>query len=150
MKSDLEVSVENPELIRGKRVLIVEDGPSVTHGGMPYGAGWVAAEKYEVGEIIDPAPWAVGSIRETLAANSHLRRVLPAMGYSQEQRSELKATIEASAADVVINASPASLAELLDLSLTVVQVRYRFVVREGVDLFSRVAGLLSGQDTSSQ
>jgi predicted GTPase len=150
VKSDLEVSVENPELIRGKRVLIVEDGPSVTHGGMPYGAGWVAAEKYEVGEIIDPAPWAVGSIRETLAANSHLRRVLPAMGYSQEQRSELKATIEASAADVVINASPASLAELLDLSLPVVQVRYRFVVREGVDLVSRVAGLLSGQDTSSQ
>lgn len=140
--SDLEVSVEEAQKIRGKRVLIVEDGPTVTHGGMAYGAGWVAAEKYGVGEILDPEPFSVGSIRETFAANRHLRQVLPAMGYSEEQRAELKATIEASGAEVVINASPANIAELLELSLPVVQVRYGFVPREGVDIFSRVAGLL--------
>jgi predicted GTPase len=141
--SDLEVSVEQAHKIRGKRVLIVEDGPTVTHGGMAYGAGWVAAGKYGAGEILDPEPFAVGSIRETFAANPHLRQVVPAMGYSEEQRAELKATIEGSGADVVINASPANITELLELSLPVVQVRYGFVPRAGVDIFSRVAGLLT-------
>jgi predicted GTPase len=109
---------------------------------MAYGAGWVAAQKYGVGEILDPRPFASGSIRETFAANPHLRQVLPAMGYSSEQRAELKATIEASAADVVINGSPADIAQLLELSLPVLQVRYSFVLRGGVDVFGRVAGLL--------
>jgi len=142
VQADLEVTVEEPEQLPGKRVLIVEDGPTVTHGGMAYGAGWVAARKYGVGEILDPRPFALGSIRETFAANPHLRQVLPAMGYSSEQRAELKATIEASAADVVINGSPADIAQLLELSLPVLQVRYSFVLREGVDVFGRVAGLL--------
>ena len=143
LHSDLEVSVEEAHKIRGKRVLIVEDGPTVTHGGMAYGAGWVAAGKYGAGEILDPEPFSVGSIRETFAANPHLRQVLPAMGYSEEQRAELKATIEVSGADVVINASPANITELLELSLPVVQVRYAFVPRKGVDIFSRVAALLT-------
>jgi predicted GTPase len=142
VQADLEVTVEEPEQLPGKRVLIVEDGPTVTHGGMAYGAGWVAAQKYGVGEILDPRPFASGSIRETFAANPHLRQVLPAMGYSSEQRAELKATIEASAADVVINGSPADIAQLLELSLPVLQVRYSFVLRGGVDVFGRVAGLL--------
>jgi predicted GTPase len=142
VQSDLEVSLDDPDLIRGKRVLIVEDGPTVTHGGMAYGAGWVAAQKYAVAEIIDPRPFAVGSILETCERYQHLRQVLPAMGYSEQQRAELKATIEASNADVVINASPASIPELLELSLPVAQVRYRFVQRSGVDLFARVCALL--------
>jgi predicted GTPase len=142
VQSDLEVSVDGPDLIRGKRVLIVEDGPTVTHGGMAYGAGWVAAQKYAAAEIIDPAPFAVGSIREICDRYQHLRQVLPAMGYSEQQRSELKATIEASNADVVINASPANIEELLELSLPVAQVRYSFVQRSGADLFARVCALL--------
>jgi predicted GTPase len=143
LQSDLEVTVDRPALLAGARVLIVEDGPTVTHGGMPYGAGWVCAQQCGVGEIIDPAPFAVGSIRETLAANTHLESVLPAMGYSEDQRRELRATIEASGADVVVNASPANLVRLLELTLPVAQVRYRFTPRRGADLLSRVLELLN-------
>jgi predicted GTPase len=148
-QSDLEVSVDDPALIEGKRVLVVEDGPTVTHGGMPYGAGWIAAHKYGAGQIIDPAPFAVGSIRATCDRYQHLQHVLPAMGYSEQQRAELKATIEASDADVVINASPSDIQQLLELSLPVVQVRYDFVQRSGADLLARVRGLL-GESTVTQ
>jgi predicted GTPase len=141
-KADLEVSVDDPAQLTGRRVLIVEDGPTVTHGGMSYGAGWVAAQQYGVGEIVDPRPAAVGSIRDTLARYPDLRRVLPAMGYSQDQRAELKATIEASGAEVVINASPSDIASLLALSLPVVRVRYRFTPLAGVDLLAAVTALL--------
>jgi predicted GTPase len=140
--SDLEVSLDNPDQLAGKRVLIVEDGPTVTHGGMPYGAGWVAAQKYAPGEVVDPRPHAVGSIAETFAANSHLERVLPAMGYSDVQRQELTATIEASGADLVLNASPADIESLLDLSLPVAQVQYQWVQREGTDVLGLVRDLL--------
>jgi len=143
VQSDLEVTVETPERLRGARTLIVEDGPTVTHGGMPWGAGWVAARKYGAGEIVDPRPHARGSIEATYAANPHLRQVLPAMGYSKAQRAELKATIEASGAELVLNASPADIGRLLDLKLPVVPVRYRFAVREGADIVARVRGMLS-------
>ena len=142
LQSDLEVSVEQADLLKDRRVLIVEDGPTVTHGGMAYGAGWVAAQKYQVREIVDPHPSAVGSIRQTLEKFTHLRQVLPAMGYSSEQRAELKATIEGSGAEVVLNASPSNIATLLDLSLPVVQVRYVFTPREGVDILAAVRKLL--------
>jgi predicted GTPase len=143
VQSDLEVTVDNPAEIRGRRVLVIEDGPTVTHGGMAYGAGWVAAKKYGVAAVVDPRPLAQGSIRETFAANPHLHNVLPAMGYSAAQRRELKATIEASDAEVVLNASPADVATLLQLSRPVTQVNYRFVVREGPDIFAAVMGLLT-------
>jgi predicted GTPase len=143
VQSDLEVTVDNPAEIRGRRVLVIEDGPTVTHGGMAYGAGWVAAKKYGVAAVVDPRPLAQGSIKETFAANPHLHNVLPAMGYSAAQRRELKATIEASDAEVVLNASPADVATLLQLSRPVTQVNYRFVVRQGPDIFAAVMGLLT-------
>ncbi len=142
VQADLEVSVDDPGALRDRRVLVVEDGPSVTHGGMAYGAGWVAAHQFGAGEIVDPSPFAVGSIRETLAAYPHLEAVLPAMGYSREQRGELKATIEASGAEVVVSASPAAIGDLLQLSLPVVQVRYVFRPLGGTDLLELVSGLL--------
>jgi predicted GTPase len=143
VKSDLEISLEDPESLAGKRVVVVEDGPTVTHGGMAFGAGWVAAKQYGVGEIIDPKPHAVGTIRDTFASNPHLADVLPAMGYSDTQREELAATIEASGADLVINGSPAQLEDLLELSLPVAQVRYRWVQREGPDVLERVRAYIS-------
>jgi predicted GTPase len=143
VQSDLEVDVEEPEGLTGARVLIVEDGPTVTHGGMAFGAGWVAAQQCRVGDIIDPRPHAVGSINETFAANPHLQRVLPAMGYSAAQRDELRATIEASGAELVINASPADIATLLGLSVPVVQVRYRWFQRSGPDVVKAVSALLA-------
>ncbi len=142
VQADLEVSVDDPGALRDRRVLVVEDGPSVTHGGMAYGAGWVAAHQFGAGEIVDPSPFAVGSIRETLAAYPHLEAVLPAMGYSREQRGELKATIEASGAEVVVSASPAAIGDLLQLSLPVVQVRYVFRPLGGTDLLALVSGLI--------
>ena len=141
--ADLEVSVDAPELIRGKRVLIIEDGPTVTHGGMGYGAGWVAAHKYGVGEVVDPRTCAVGSLVDTYKAYPHLLSVLPAMGYSDHQRKELKATIESSGAELVLNASPANVGKVLGLTLPVVQVSYRFTPRSGVDTLARVKSLLS-------
>jgi predicted GTPase len=143
LQSDLEVDVEEPARLTGARVLIVEDGPTVTHGGMAFGAGWVAAQQCRVGDIIDPRPHAVGSINETFAANPHLQRVLPAMGYSAAQRDELRATIEASGAELVINASPADIATLLGLSVPVVQVRYRWSQRSGPDVVKAVSALLA-------
>jgi len=145
VQSDLEVSIDQPGLVEGKRVLIVEDGPTVTHGGMPYGAGWVAAQQYEIAEVVDPRPHAVGSIRATFDSNTHLETVLPAMGYSEQQREELAATIEASGAEVVLNASPADIESLLDLSLPVARVAYRWVPREGADIMARVRSLLDGE-----
>jgi predicted GTPase len=142
VQSDLEVAVAQPELLAGRRVLIIEDGPTVTHGGMPYGAGWVAARKYAVQHIVDPRVHAVGSIADVFRDNPHLLQVLPAMGYSAQQRQELKATIEASGAEVVLNASPAGVAALLDLSLPVVRVSYRWVQRSGPDILALATGLL--------
>ena len=139
--ADLEVTVDDPGKIHGKRILIVEDGPTVTHGGMSYGAGWVAARNHSVKDIVDPRVTAVGSIRDVYNKYAHLQNVLPAMGYSQAQREELKATIETSDAEVVLNASPANIGKLLDLSLPVAQVRYQFVAREGVDILASVLRL---------
>ena len=144
--SDLEVSLPDPGSVAGKRVLVVEDGPTVTHGGMAFGAGWVAAQKYEVAEVIDPRPFARGSIEQVFADNTHLQQVLPAMGYSQQQRSELKATIEACNPEVVINASPADIEGLLGLTLPVVRVSYTFCPREGVDILAAALQLLPDQN----
>ncbi len=136
--SDLDISVEQPQQLEGKRVIVVEDGPTVTHGGMSHGAGYVAAGQYGVAEIIDPRPFAVGSIRDVFTENAHLDDVLPAMGYAEKQRRELSATIEASGAELVVNGSPANIEELLALSLPVVQVCYHWVQREGPDLFALI------------
>ena len=142
LQSDLEVSLDSPQLLAGKKVLIVEDGPTVTHGGMAYGAGWVAAQRWHAGEIVNPKPHAVGSIADTFARNPHLENVLPAMGYSEAQRQELASTIESSDAQVIVNGSPADIASLLDISIPVAQVRYQFAPRQGIELVQRVTQLL--------
>ncbi len=126
IEADLDIEVERSELITGRRVLVVEDGPTLTHGGMPYGAGKIAAEQYDAGELVDPRPCAVGSVADSFRAYPHMTDVLPALGYSARQRDELTQTIENSGADVVIDASPASLDRMLNLSMPVVRVRYKF------------------------
>lgn len=103
-----------PEL-RGRRVLVIEDGPSVTHGGMPFGAGTVAARAHGAGTIVDPRPWAVGSIADTFARYPSVGAVLPAMGYSPTQLDELAATIRAVECDVVVSGTPIDLGRLLDV-----------------------------------
>ncbi|MCL7937206.1 MAG: cyclic 2,3-diphosphoglycerate synthase [marine benthic group bacterium] len=116
--------VEDGESIRGKRALVVEDGPTLTHGEMAYGAGWVAARRYGASEIVDPRPFAVGSIADTYARYPTTGDVLPAMGYGEKQVAELEDTIRAADADVVVVGTPIDLTRLIDFDKPSVRVRY--------------------------
>ncbi|MCX6652130.1 MAG: cyclic 2,3-diphosphoglycerate synthase [Methanomassiliicoccales archaeon] len=118
------IVVDDPALIKGKRVLVVEDGPTVTHGGMTYGAGTIAAEDYGAAEIIDPKPHAVGSIAEIYAKYKHLGAILPAMGYGKEQVRELEETINRSGCDVVVSGTPVDLRRVVKVNMPIVRVRY--------------------------
>jgi predicted GTPase len=118
------ISVDAPDRILGKRVLVIEDGPTVTHGGMSFGAGWVAAKRFGAAEIVDPRPYAVGSIRETFARFPTTGMVLPAMGYGHDQVRELAETINRSPADVVIVGTPIDLGRLVAFDKPSVRVRY--------------------------
>ncbi len=118
------IFVEDPSSIRGKRVLVVEDGPTLTHGEMAYGAGVVAANKFGALEIVDPRPFAVGSIRATFAKYPTTGPVLPAMGYSDEQTKELEATINAAPVDLVLIATPIDLRRIVDIKHPTDRVRY--------------------------
>ena len=110
--------------IKGKRVAVVEDGPTLTHGGMTFGAGIVAARRFGAGEIVDPKPYAVGELADTLRRYPALENLLPAMGYGQKQMSELETTLNAMPADVVLSATPIDVTRVLELSKPVVRVGY--------------------------
>ncbi len=118
------ISVDNPDLIKGKRALVIEDGPTLTHGNMSFGAGIVAAEQYGAKECIDPRPFAVGEIKETFEKYPHIGKVIPAMGYGNGQMRDLEATINASDAELVISATPADVGSLLDVKMPLVRVTY--------------------------
>jgi predicted GTPase len=108
------VTLEPGPALAGKRVLVVEDGPTITHGGMPFGAGTVAAREAGAGDLLDPRPYAVGSIRDTFAAYPTIGAVLPAMGYGDAQLRDLEATIRATPCDVVVSGTPMDLGRILD------------------------------------
>ena len=118
------VTVAAPELVKGQKVLVVEDGPTLTHGEMPYGAGVVAARQCGAAQLVDPRPYAVGSIRGTFERYSHLTSLLPAMGYSDMQRHELEETINRIDCDLVIVATPIDLSHLLHLNKPSLRVNY--------------------------
>ncbi len=116
--------VDNPSAIRGKRVLVVEDGPTLTHGGMKYGAGYVAARRFGAAEIIDPRPFAVGSIAETFEKYPDTGVILPAMGYGDAQMRDLEATIAAANVDMVIIGTPIDLTRVIKIDKPSQRVRY--------------------------
>jgi len=118
------LTVENPSAIAGKRVLVVEDGPTLTHGEMKYGAGVAAARKFGASELVDPRPWAVGSIRKTFEQYPDIGSLLPAVGYGAAQMRDLKATIEASDCDLVIIATPIDLRRTIQLAKPALRVTY--------------------------
>lgn len=118
------VYVDKGEEIKGKRVIVVEDGPTLTHGGMSYGAGYVAARKWGAKEIVSPYPYAVGSIKDTYEKYKQTREVLPAMGYSDTQIKELEETINKIPADLVIIGTPIDLRRVVKLNKPAVRVRY--------------------------
>lgn len=110
--------------IRGQRVLVVEDGPTLTHGEMAFGAGVIAAQRFGASEIVDPRPYAVGSIRETYAKYPMTGAVLPAMGYGEKQRRELEETINAAPVDLVLIATPVDLRRVVNIRHPAQRVRY--------------------------
>jgi len=110
--------------VKGKRVAVVEDGPTLTHGGMTFGAGIVAARRFGAAEIVDPAPYAVGELADTLRKYPALQHLLPAMGYGHKQMQELETTLNAMPADIVLSATPIDLTRVLKLTKPVVRVRY--------------------------
>jgi predicted GTPase len=118
------IMVDDPKMIKGKRVLVVEDGPTVTHGGMSYGAGTIAAEDYGAAEIVDPRPYAVGSIAEIFVKYKHIGKLLPAMGYSKEQVSELEKTIDRSGCEVVVSGTPVDLRRVIKVKVPIARVYY--------------------------
>lgn len=116
--------VKAPEEIRGKRVLVIEDGPTLTHGEMAYGAGWVAARRFGAAEIVDPRPYAVGSIAETYQKYPRTGAILPAMGYGGEMIRDLEKTINNAAVDLVLSATPIDLTRILKIDKPLQRVRY--------------------------
>lgn len=124
VRANSPITVPDGEDIEGKTVLVVEDGPTLTHGGMAYGAGIVAAKKYKASRIVDPRPFAVGSIKKTFEKYSHLDSVLPAMGYGQEQIDELSETINRTECDLIIGATPIDLGRLIKTNKRILRVTY--------------------------
>lgn len=118
------VTADNPGAIEGKRVLVVEDGPTLTHGEMTYGAGTVAARNHGAREIVDPRPWTVGSIRRTFETYPHIGHLLPAMGYGDRQIRDLEATINAVECDAVIIGTPVDLRRIMAIKKPTVRVTY--------------------------
>ena len=118
------ISVADPSAIRGKRVLVVEDGPTLTHGGMKIGAGWVAARRFGAGEIVDPRPFAVGEIAATYEKYPNTGIILPAMGYGEQQIRDLEKTIDAADVDMVVIGTPIDLTRVLKINKPSQRVGY--------------------------
>jgi predicted GTPase len=124
--ADSEVTAENGASMKGKRVLVVEDGPTLTHGHMTFGAGVIAARRHGAAELVDPRPFLKGSLKETFRTYPGIGRLLPAMGYSPGQVRDLEATINACACDMVVSATPIDLTRLVAIEQPVIRVRYRY------------------------
>ena len=136
------VSVADPGQIKGKKVLVVEDGPTLTHGEMTYGAGHVAATKFGAGEVVDPRPFAVGSIKGTFEKYNHLTDILPAMGYGGRQVAELEQTINAIDCDLVLIGTPIDLGKLLKINKPTMRVTYELDEQPAGTLEEAVKGIL--------
>ena len=126
VQGTLELRIEDPNVIRGARVVIVGDGPTLTHGGMATGAGSVAASRFGAAEVVDARPFAVASLAETFARFPHLGQEIPAMGYSAEQIRDLEETLRRVPADIVLDATPATLARRVRLEKPIINVEYDF------------------------
>ena len=124
IEATMPVSVDNPADIQGKRVLVIEDGPTLTHGGMGFGAGVLAAKKFGARELVDPRPFAVGSIGETLEKYPHIHGLLPAMGYGERQIRDLEETLRRVDCDLVIVATPVNLRRIVKISQPTCRVTY--------------------------
>ncbi len=134
IKANSEVSVKDGSSVRGKKVLVIEDGPTITHGGMMFGAGTVAAKKYHVGSVVDAKKYAVGEIKKTYEKYKRLGRELPAVGYSKKEKQDLETTINRAECDVVLSATPTDLNNIVKVNKPVIQVSYELEpIGKGLD-----------------
>ncbi len=124
IKADSKISVDNPDIIRGKRVLVVEDGPTLTHGEMSIGAGTVAAERAGVEELVDPRPYTVGTLKDTFEKYPNIGQLLPAMGYGEQQLKDLEETIDRTECDAVIIGTPIDLSRVINIDKPYTRVHY--------------------------
>jgi predicted GTPase len=143
------VRLDDPAAVRGKHVLVVEDGPTITHGGMPYGAGYVAATQAQAAEIVDPRSAADDEIAAVYAKYPHIGTVLPALGYHPAQLQALRATINAADVDVVVSATPCDIGALIDIDKPVVRAYYEFAEDGEPGLGSLVESFLKQQKLGS-
>lgn len=137
------LTVAEAERVRGRRVLVVEDGPTVTHGEMPYGAGYIAARKFGAAAIVDPRPTAVGSIKATFAKYPHCTEVLPAVGYGDRQIAELEQTINAADCDTVLIGTPIDLTRILRINKPALRVTYELEEQRPGQLEAAIRGALT-------
>ena len=137
IRAGLTITADNPDQVRGHTAIVVEDGPTVTHGGMGYGAGLLMARSHGA-IVVDPRPYAVGSLAEVYAQYPHLQQILPAMGYSEEQIRELEETIARSGAEFVIDGSPVNLSHLIHTRQPIIEITYKYD-----DLGGRLADIVS-------
>jgi len=128
------ITIDKPELVKGKRALVVEDGPTLTHGDMPYGAATIVTQRIGASEIVNPKPYAVGSIKEAYKKYTHIGGILPALGYGEKQIAELKETIERTPCDVVVIGTPIDLRRVTTISKPTVRVKYELQVLGPVSL----------------
>jgi predicted GTPase len=124
IKAESEITVDNPDIIKGKRVLVVEDGPTLTHGGMKIGAGTVAAQQFGARELVDPRPYIVGKLAETFDIYKDIGKLLPAMGYSEQQLKDLEQTINNTDCDSVIIGTPIDLTRIISINKPYTRVYY--------------------------
>jgi predicted GTPase len=125
--AESHIFASDPDPIRGKRVLVVEDGPTLTHGDMTFGAGLIAARQYGAAQVVDPRPYAAGSIRDVFLRYPNIESVLPAVGYSKDQVGDLEETINAAECDLVLSATPFDLSRLLSINKPIIRVRYEYM-----------------------
>ena len=144
LKARSPLSVDDPELLKGRRVLAVEDGPSLTHGELIVGAACLAAKQHGAGELVDPRPFAVGSIKETFEAYPETGKLLPAMGYGEEQIRDLAETIERSDAEVVAIGTPIDLTRLIEIDRPTVRVGYELQLEEPATLDGLLRKVVGG------
>jgi predicted GTPase len=149
VRAALPVRLERPEAVRGRRVVVVEDGPTLTHGGMPWGAGHLAAERAGAAAIVDPRPAAAPEIARCYARYPHIGRVVPALGYSPAQRDALRQTLDDVDAEVIVSATPADLERLIRPRKPVARVRFEFEDLDHPGLWSRVEALLASRKLPS-
>lgn len=142
VEAALSIRADDPEMIRGKRVLVVEDGPTLTHGGMKTGAGTIAAQRNGAAELVDPRPFLVGKLRKTFETYPEIGVLLPAMGYDEQQLKDLEATINGTDCDAVVIGTPIDLGRLIRIDHPVTRVSYAFEDRGGVTLESVIEKFL--------